>query len=49
MDSFVSDIKKKYQQETNNTSNRTYIFSNIPIETSKKHHGCDGPKQSSRK
>ena len=49
MDSFVSGIKEKYEKEHNVDTNHTYVSSNIPIEKSKKHHGCDGWKQSSRK
>ena len=49
MDSFVSDIKKKYKDEQINSTNRTYISSNIPIEKAKKYHGCDRWKQTSRK
>ena len=49
MDSFVSSIQKKYQEEQTTTANHTYVSSNIPIENAKKHHGCDGWKHSSKK
>ena len=42
MDKFVSDIKEKYQKENNAAENQVYISSNLPIEKSKKHHGCSG-------
>ena len=49
MDSFVSGIKEKYEKKNNVDPNHMYVSSNIPIEKSKKHHGCDGWKQSSQK
>ena len=34
MDSFVSDIYKRYQEKQNKSSSHTYTSSNIPIEKS---------------
>ena len=46
IDKFVSDLKEKYQTEGNDTNREhTYVSSNLPIETCKKHHGCDGWKK----
>ena len=35
IDSFVSDIKLKYQNANGSIDNQVYISSNLPIETSK--------------
>ena len=42
IDKFFSDIKLKYQNVNDASENQVYISSNLPIETSKKHHGCSG-------
>ena len=48
MDSFVSSIKQKYNPVQTNTTSHTYVSSNLPIERSRKHHGCDGYIQNKR-
>ena len=49
IDSFVSTIKRKKHTSIQDTSSQTYISSNLPIETARKHHGCDGWKNKKRK
>ena len=48
MDNFVSSIKQKYNQNNENGATHTYVSSNLPIEKSRKHHGCEGWKQNKR-
>ena len=48
LDSFVSDIKKKHQICNDETSSHTYVSSNLAIETSRKHHGCESWKRNKR-
>ena len=42
MDEFVSQIKNKYKNVYSIDTNQSYVSSNLPIETSKKHHRCMG-------
>ena len=49
IDRFVSDIKLKYQNANGSIDNQEYISSNLPIETSKKHHGCSGWHSSNKR
>ena len=49
IDRFVSDIKLKYQNANGLTENQVYISSNLPIERSKKHHGCSGWQSSNKR
>ena len=48
IDKFISDIKLKYQNVNGASDNQVYISSNLPIKTSKKHHGCSGWHTSSK-
>ena len=41
-DSFISDMKHTNPDKHPVPTSQLYISSNIPIETSKKHHGCMG-------
>ena len=41
-DSFISDMKHTHSDKHPVRTSQLYISSNIPIETSKKHHGCMG-------
>ena len=50
MDEFVCTIKTKHNNlHSVSTGNHTYISSNLPIEKSKKHHGCTGWAQTKKK
>ena len=49
MDKFVSKIKRKYKDVHHVNHDQTYISSNLPIETARKHHGCTGWKQSKKR
>ena len=51
MDEFISNLKQKYCSDEKRTTDdhHTYVSSNLPLETSKKHHGCDGWKTKSRR
>ena len=49
LDKFISDIKVKYQSANDATQNQIYISSNLPIEKSKKHHGCSGWNTSNKR
>lgn len=49
LDKFVSDIKSTYQQRHPVEETQVYVSSNMPIETSKKHHGCSGWKENKKR
>ena len=49
IDGFVSNIKRKKNTSNKNTSSHTYISSNLPIETARKHHGFDGWKNTKKR
>ena len=44
MASFIGDLKEEYNIQDQNP-NHTYISSNVPCETTTKHHGCNGYKK----
>ena len=46
-DSFVSKMKTKHSE--NQSNDGVYISSNMPIETSRKHHGCMGYTKSNKR
>ena len=48
-DRFVSEMKKVHTDKHQATSSQQYVSSNMPIETSKKHHGCSGFTQRKRR
>ena len=48
LDSFVSHIKHK-NKHTGRNSSHTYVSSNLPVEKSRKHHGCESWKSKKRK
>ena len=41
-DKFVSNMKKVHSEKHLAAASQQYVSSNMPIETSKKHHGCTG-------
>ena len=49
MDNFVSNIKRNRNTTNKMTSSQTYISSNLPIENARKHHGCEGWKNTKRR
>ena len=48
-DKFISDVKSRYQQVHPVNQDQIYISSNMPVETSKKHHGCTGWSESRKR
>ena len=48
LDEFVSNIKRRKNKSNQTASSHTYILSNLPIETARKHHGYDGWKNTKK-